>query len=36
VKDEVGEIIVADVNASVIKALVAPSSPELDRLITKA
>jgi isocitrate lyase len=36
VKDEVGEIIVADVNPSVIKALVAPASPELDRLITKA
>ena len=36
VKDEVGEIIVADVNASVIKALVAPASPERDRLITKA
>ena len=36
VKDEVGEIIVADVNASVIKALVAPQSPQLDRLIIKA
>ena len=36
VKDEVGEIIVADVNASVIRKLVAPGSQELDRLIAKA
>ncbi len=36
VKDEVGEIIVADVNAAVIRTLVAPGSPELDRLIAKA
>ncbi len=36
VKDEVGEIIVADVNAASVKALVAPGSQELDRLITKA
>jgi len=36
VKDEVGEIIVADVNASVIRTLVAPQSRDLERLITKA
>jgi len=34
--DEVGEIIVADVNAAVIKALVHPASNERERLITKA
>ena len=34
VNDEVGEIIVADVNAGAIKALVAPDSPELERLIS--
>jgi isocitrate lyase len=33
--DEVGEIIVADVNAPVVKALVAPGSEELERLIRK-
>jgi len=36
VNDEVGEIIVADVNAAVIRALVAPTSNERERLITKA
>jgi isocitrate/methylisocitrate lyase len=36
VNDEVGEIIVADVNAAVIRALVAPTSDERERLITKA
>ncbi len=34
--DEVGEIIVADVNAAVIKAMVRPASSELERLITRA
>ncbi|HYM52662.1 MAG TPA: isocitrate lyase ICL2 [Candidatus Dormibacteraeota bacterium] len=34
--DEVGEIIVADVNAAVIRALVHPASNERERLITKA
>ena len=33
VNDEVGEIIVADVNAHAIQALVAPDSAELERLI---
>jgi isocitrate lyase len=32
--DEVGEIIVADVSAPAIRALVAPDAPELERLIT--
>ncbi|MEO6349360.1 MAG: isocitrate lyase ICL2 [Candidatus Limnocylindrales bacterium] len=36
VNDEVGEIIVADVNAAGIRALVAPSSPERDRLTSGA
>jgi isocitrate lyase len=36
VKDEVGEIIVADVNAAVIRSLVKPASAALDQLITKA
>jgi isocitrate lyase len=36
VNDEVGEIIVADVNATVIRALVEPASNERERLITKA
>ena len=36
VNDEVGEIIVADVNATVIKALVEPVSNERERLISKA
>jgi isocitrate lyase len=36
VNDEVGEIIVADVNAAVIRELVAPTSNERERLITKA
>jgi isocitrate lyase len=35
VSDEVGEIIVADVNAAAISALVKPSSGERDRLIAK-
>lgn len=35
-KDEVGEIIVADVNAAVIRALVEPASKDRERLITKA
>jgi isocitrate lyase len=35
VNDEVGEIIVADVNAAVIRALVEPGSNERERLITK-
>ena len=34
VNDEVGEIIVADVNAHAIQALVAPDAAELERLIT--
>jgi isocitrate lyase len=34
VHDEVGEIIVADVSANAIRALVAPDAPELERLIT--
>ena len=33
VNDEVGEIIVADVNAHAIQALVAPDAAELERLI---
>ena len=36
VSDEVGEIIVADVNATVIRALVDPTSTERERLISKA
>jgi isocitrate lyase len=36
INDEVGEIIVADVNAAVIRALVEPASTERERLITKA
>jgi isocitrate lyase len=36
VNDEVGEIIVADVNATVIRALVEPASDERERLISKA
>jgi hypothetical protein len=36
VNDEVGEIIVADVNAAVIRALVEPASKERERLISKA
>jgi isocitrate lyase len=36
VNDEVGEIIVADVNPAVIAALVQPASDERERLITKA
>jgi isocitrate lyase len=36
VKDEVGEIIVADVDAAVIRTLVKPASAELDQLIAKA
>jgi isocitrate lyase len=36
VNDEVGEIIVADVNAAVIRALVDPARPELEQLITGA
>jgi isocitrate/methylisocitrate lyase len=35
VNDEVGEIIVADVNAAAIRALVEPASNERERLITK-
>jgi len=35
VYDEVGEIIVADVNAAVIRALAKPASVERERLITK-
>jgi isocitrate lyase len=34
VNDEVGEIIVADVNAHAIQALVAPDAADLERLIT--
>ncbi|MEW6583604.1 MAG: isocitrate lyase ICL2 [Actinomycetota bacterium] len=34
--DEIGEIIVADVNAEVVKSLVEPESAERERLITKA
>ena len=34
VNDEVGEIIVADVNAHAIHALVAPHAAELEQLIT--
>ena len=36
VNDEVGEIIVADVDPAVIRALVNPAGPELERLITGA
>ncbi|MEP6680607.1 MAG: isocitrate lyase ICL2 [Chloroflexota bacterium] len=36
VNDEVGQIIVADVNAVVIRALVAPTSDERERLINRA
>ncbi len=36
VNDEVGEIIVADVDAAVIRALAKPASVERERLITKA
>ncbi len=36
VNDEVGEILVADVNAAVIHALIDPSGSELERLITGA
>jgi isocitrate lyase len=36
VNDEVGEIIVADVNAAAIRVLSAPVSEERDRLITKS
>jgi isocitrate lyase len=36
VTDEVGEIIVADVNAAVIRALVDPAGSELEHLITGA
>ena len=36
VNDEVGEIIVADVNAAVIRALVDPAGSELEQLITGA
>jgi isocitrate/methylisocitrate lyase len=36
VNDEVGEIIVADVNAAVIRALVDPAGSELEHLITGA
>jgi isocitrate lyase len=36
VNDEVGEIIVADVNPAVVRALVAPGGEELERLITSA
>jgi isocitrate lyase len=36
VNDEVGEIIVADVNAAVIRALVDPARSELEQLITGA
>jgi isocitrate lyase len=36
INDEVGEIIVADVNGAAIRALVEPDSKELERLITKA
>lgn len=35
VNDEVGEIIVADVAAPTVRALVRPDSPERERLITK-
>jgi isocitrate lyase len=34
--EEVGEIIVAEVNADVVKALVEPGSPELEKLITSS
>ena len=36
VNDEVGEIIVADVNAAVVRALVDPAGSELEHLITGA
>jgi isocitrate lyase len=36
INDEVGEILVADVNAAVIRALVEPTGSELERLITGA
>ena len=36
VNDEVGQILVADVNAKVIRALVDPTGSELERLITGA
>lgn len=34
--EEIGEIIVADVDGDVVKDLVAPDSPELEKLISKA
>ena len=36
VSDEVGEIIVADVDGDVVEELVAPESAELEKLIAKA
>jgi Isocitrate lyase len=36
VNDEVGEILVADVNAALVRALVDPAGSELERLITGA
>ena len=36
VNDEVGEILVADVNAAVVRALVEPAGSDLERLITGA
>jgi hypothetical protein len=36
VNDEVGEIIVSDVHAAVIRALVDPARSELEHLITGA
>ena len=36
VNDEVGEILVADVNAGVVRALVDPARSELEHLITGA
>lgn len=36
VNDEVGEILVADVNAAVVRALVDPAASDLERLITGA
>jgi isocitrate lyase len=36
VNDEVGEIIVADVNAPIVRALVDPTGSDLERLITGA
>jgi isocitrate lyase len=35
VNDEVGDIIVADVSAGTVRALVLPESPERERLIVK-